>query len=47
MPTSSIGSCFSFWYHMYGSIGSLNIYVNGVKSKQPLWVWGLQGNQGN
>ena len=39
MPTSSIGSCFSFWYHMYGSIGGLNIYVNGVKSKKPLWVW--------
>jgi hypothetical protein len=39
MPTSSTGSCFSFWYHMYGNIGELNIYFNGVKSKQPLRIW--------
>ena len=39
MPPPSAGSCFSFWYHMYGSIGALNIYVNGVKATEPLWVW--------
>jgi hypothetical protein len=39
MPPSTIGSCFSFWYHMYGNIGGLNVYVNGVKSPQPLLVW--------
>ena len=38
-PTSSIGSCFSFWYHMYGTIGAVNIYIAGVKSTQPLWIW--------
>ena len=27
-PTSIIGNCFSFWYHMVGStMGSLNVYV--------------------
>lgn len=37
--TSTLGSCFSFWYHMYGNIGKLNIYLIGDKSTQPLWVW--------
>lgn len=39
MPTSSIGSCFSFWYHMYGEIGALNVYLQSVKSTTPLLVW--------
>ncbi|UJR31098.1 hypothetical protein I4U23_018606, partial [Adineta vaga] len=47
MPTSTIGSCFSFWYHMYGSIGALNIYINGVKSLEPKWVWTQKGNKGD
>lgn len=38
-PTSTIGSCFSFWYHMYGQIGALNVYIEGVKSPKPLWIW--------
>ncbi len=38
-PPPTTGSCFSFWYHMYGDIGALNIYVNGVKAKEPLWIW--------
>lgn len=38
-PTSSIGSCFSFWYHMLGNNGGLNIYIKDVKATQPLWIW--------
>lgn len=38
-PTSSIGSCFSFWYHMSGNIGALNIYINGIKAAESLWIW--------
>lgn len=37
--TSTLGSCFSFWYHMYGNIGTLNIYLIGDKSPEPLWIW--------
>ncbi|CAF0847412.1 unnamed protein product, partial [Rotaria sordida] len=47
MPTSSVGSCLSFWYHMYGSIGGLNIYINGIKSTSPLWIWAQKGNKGD
>ena len=39
LPTSSIGSCFSFWYHMYGEIGALNVYIKGLKAREPLWIW--------
>ena len=39
MPTSSTGSCFSFWYHMYGDIGALNVYILGVKATEPKWIW--------
>ena len=38
-PTPTLGSCLSFWYHMYGQIGDLNVYINGVKSPEPLWIW--------
>jgi hypothetical protein len=28
-PTSLIGNCFSFWYHMIGTtMGTLNVYVD-------------------
>ncbi|CAF4185562.1 unnamed protein product, partial [Rotaria sp. Silwood2] len=47
MPTSSIGSCLSFWYHMFGNVGELNIYINGVKSKNPSWIWSQQGGKGD
>eukprot|EP00794_Sanderia_malayensis_P017044 gene17044-18759_t len=43
-PTT--GSCFIFWYHMYGStIGSLTLYsqVNGGRNQ----LWSKSGNQGN
>lgn len=39
LPTQSAGSCFSFWYHMYGEIGALNVYIQSVKSNVPLWIW--------
>ena len=39
--SSSIGKCFTFWYHMYGSdIGTLQIYINSVGTtagKKLLW----------
>ena len=39
-------SCFTFWYHMYGSdIGALNLYEQ-VGSKETL-IWRLSGNKGN
>jgi hypothetical protein len=41
MPTSAIGSCFSFWYHMYGNIGQLNMYIQAIKANEPLWIWSV------
>ena len=41
MPFSG-NMCLSFYYHMYGStMGTLNVYVNGVK------VFSASGNKGN
>ncbi len=40
------GSCFTFWYHMYGStIGSLALYtqINGARNQ----LWSKSGDQGN
>jgi hypothetical protein len=37
--TPAMGSCFSFWYHMYGQIGALNIYSKGLKSPNRTWIW--------
>ncbi|CAB3978524.1 MAM and LDL-receptor class A domain-containing 2-like, partial [Paramuricea clavata] len=40
-------SCFTFWYHMYGSsIGSLNIYQQPLGGQKVL-LWKLGGNKGN
>ncbi|XP_052888185.1 zonadhesin-like [Anopheles moucheti] len=46
----SVGSCFQFYYHMYGeSVGTLNVYVKPISSDlydlQPVFV--QQGNQKN
>ncbi|BFZ04222.1 hypothetical protein BsWGS_07261 [Bradybaena similaris] len=44
-PTN--GSCFTFWYHMYGStIGTLNILVS-VTPTENTTVWSLSGDQGD
>ncbi|XP_047128245.1 MAM and LDL-receptor class A domain-containing protein 1 isoform X1 [Hydra vulgaris] len=44
-PANSKGSCFNFWYHMYGQdIGSLNIYVGKLGSVP---AWNLTSDQGN
>ncbi|CAG5126615.1 unnamed protein product, partial [Candidula unifasciata] len=44
-PTN--GSCFTFWYHMYGSsIGKLNILIS-ITPTQNATVWSLFGDQGN
>uniref|UniRef100_A0A182W233 Probable Ufm1-specific protease 2 n=1 Tax=Anopheles minimus TaxID=112268 RepID=A0A182W233_9DIPT len=49
-PELSIGSCFQFYYHMYGeSVGTLNVYVKPINSDlydlKPIFV--QQGNQKN
>ncbi|XP_049296782.1 zonadhesin-like [Anopheles funestus] len=49
-PELSIGSCFQFYYHMYGeSVGTLNVYVKPMNSDlydlQPTFV--QRGNQKN
>ncbi|XP_053666432.1 zonadhesin-like [Anopheles marshallii] len=49
-PELSTGSCFQFYYHMYGeSVGTLNVYVKPMNSDlydlKPIFV--QQGNQKN
>nr|XP_042908894.1 MAM and LDL-receptor class A domain-containing protein 2 [Parasteatoda tepidariorum] len=41
------GSCFSFWYHMFGShVGSFSVEIQNDYSDQVLWTRkGTQGNQ--
>ena len=47
MFAATIGRCFSFWYHMYGSsIGTLNIYTRTSDGATKL-LWNLKSNQGN
>ncbi|XP_066300036.1 MAM and LDL-receptor class A domain-containing protein 1-like [Branchiostoma lanceolatum] len=39
------GRCLEFYYHMYGnSIGTLNVYSNGINGPS---VWSMSGDQGN
>ncbi|XP_071956928.1 MAM and LDL-receptor class A domain-containing protein 1-like [Antedon mediterranea] len=45
-PTS--GSCFSFWYHMYGQgVGDLNVYMKDSKTNQYIPKLSRSGNKGN
>lgn len=48
-PTSRVGRCIKFWYHMYGNaIGTLNVLVKtGAGSRSEDIVWTLSGNQQN
>ena len=48
-PTSLLGRCIKFWYHMYGNnIGTLNVVVKtGAGNKPEGIVWTLSGNQQN
>ena len=48
-PTSLVGSCIKFWYHMYGNaIGTLNVLVKtGAGNSSEDIVWTLSGNQQN
>ena len=40
--------CFTFWYHMYGEVGTLNIYVNSTSAhSRKRLVWSLSGDKGN
>ncbi|CAH3165361.1 unnamed protein product, partial [Porites evermanni] len=43
---TNAGSCFTFWYHMYGgTIGTLNLYQ--VVGQTETLIWTLSGNKGN
>lgn len=43
---TNAGSCFTFWYHMYGvTIGTLNLYQ--VVGQNETLIWTLSGNKGN
>lgn len=45
-PTSSTGSCVTFWYHMFGpNIGTLNLYMQ-TKYKRTLF-WSKVASQGD
>lgn len=46
---ASVGDCFSFWYHMYGSgIGSLLVFlVKNNSQKEKILLKMINGNQGN
>ena len=43
---TNAGSCFTFWYHMYGfTIGTLNLYQ--VVGQTETLIWTLSGDKGN
>ena len=46
--TASYGTCFEFWYHMYGrDIGTLNIYAHVTESNDTILLWTQSGNKGD
>ena len=46
MRQPTTGSCFAYWYHMYGStIGSLTLYRQSNGARNLLWT--RSGGQGN
>lgn len=46
-PTTSIGRCMSFWYHMMGGhIGALNVYMK-IYGQSETKLWSMTLDQGN
>ena len=46
IPTSLLGNCLAFWYHMTGStMGTLNLFMTSLANGTDTTLWSKSGEQ--